>query len=152
MIWWARTFSKTFAKIGEILTGLYLDLFNLSDFLYTGITSAFFRIFGKVPSSNALFIMFEITGAIWKEACFSNLAEIWSHPVAFFGFSVFRILSTSSLVVWWNWKLLPSECCLISIMLGCSVISIFWFCPISLNWITIDAPGNDGIQRKLSGG
>ena len=28
--------------------------------------------FGKVPSSNALFIMFEITGAIWKEVCFSN--------------------------------------------------------------------------------
>ena len=44
--------------------------------MYTGITSAFFRIFGKVPSSNALFIMFEITGTIWKEACFSNLAGI----------------------------------------------------------------------------
>ena len=43
-----------------------------------------------MPSSKALFIMFEITGAICKEALFSNLAGIWSHPVAFFGLSVFR--------------------------------------------------------------
>ena len=57
------------------------------------------RYFGKVSSSNDLFIMFEITGAVCKEACFSNLAEIWSHPVAFFGFTVFIILSTSSFVV-----------------------------------------------------
>ena len=63
----------------------------MSDFLYTGITSAFFKLFGKVPSSKALFIMIEITGAICKEPCLSNLAGIWSHPVAFFGFSVFRI-------------------------------------------------------------
>ena len=50
--------------------------------MYTGITSAFFKFPYK-----ALFIMFEITGAICKEACFSNFAGIWTHPVAFFGFS-----------------------------------------------------------------
>ena len=47
--------------------------------MYTGITSAFFKLFGKVPSSKALFIMFEITGAICKEACFSKFWLEFGH-------------------------------------------------------------------------
>ena len=83
VIWWTSTFSKTLPNLLKYSQVDNWICFNWSDFLSTGITSAFFRIFGKVPSSNALFIMFEITGAIWKEACFSNLAGIWSHPVVF---------------------------------------------------------------------
>ena len=43
-------------------------------------------IFGNVPSFNVFLIIFYlITGDICKEACFSNSAGIWSHPVALFG-------------------------------------------------------------------
>jgi hypothetical protein len=78
-----------------MLTGLLLLFKKGSFFLNRGVTCASFSLFGKIPESIDMFIIFVIGDKSDILPSFINLTEILSTPVAFLALNLSMTLDTN---------------------------------------------------------
>lgn len=75
-----RCFSHILVNAGRTDTYLYLTTSFMLPFLYIGISFASFKVLGKLPCPNAIFIKYERGSPITLHISFNNLTGTSSIP------------------------------------------------------------------------